>query len=62
MGSMLWTSGGRDMNMLASRLSFALSLVLVAAALAACGPAYRARAMGDEVPMASGWLAFSMDG
>jgi len=24
--------------------------VLVAAALAACGPAYRASAMGDEVP------------
>jgi hypothetical protein len=50
------------MNMLASRLSFALSLVLVAAALAACGPAYRVSAMGDEVPMPSGWLAFSLDG
>jgi hypothetical protein len=50
------------MNVPASRLCSALSLLLVAGVLSACGPAYRAGAMGDSGRMASGWLAFNLDG
>lgn len=50
------------MYVLATRLSSALFLLLVAGALAACGPVHRASAMGEWVRMEAGWLAFSLDG